>query len=235
MHMTFEITMDGSGQQIHGSGEADVAFGDEMRQHATFRYDSFPGLPGGLEMEMIVDGSMLYMRMPQLQQMGGAPTEWLSMDMSTVVPGYEQLLEMGAGRNDPANAFGYLQGAENVDEVGAETVNGVETTHFRGSVDLADAITQVPKDMRRDMRLVVEQMREQAGTLTMPFDIWIDDDGLLRRMVFAMQAEGDVAGAFSMTTTMDVTEYGNEFELEIPPADEVTDLTDLAERRGAGW
>ncbi len=233
MHMTFEISVEGSGEEVRGSGEADVSLGDEMRQHATFHYGSLPGLPGGFDMEMIMDGSMMYMRMPQMQGPGGPPTEWISIDMSEAVPGYEELIELSAGRNDPTNAFGYLQGAERAEEVGTETVNGIETTHYRGTMNLAHAITELPADLQRDMRLVMRQFREQFGTLTMPFEIWIDADGLLRRMVYVMEGEAAAAAEFSMEMSMDVTEYGNDFELDIPPADDVTDISELVGTEGA--
>ena len=36
----------------------------------------------------------------------------------------------------------------------------------------------------------MQQFRRQFGTTTMPFEIWVDDDGLLRRMAFRMDATG---------------------------------------------
>jgi len=88
------------------------------------------------------------------------------------VPGFEDLVALRAGKNDPSNAFGYLQGAEQAEEAGAETVNGVETTHFRVTVDLADALDDVPGDLRSELRLAIQQFEAQFGTTTMPFDAW---------------------------------------------------------------
>jgi hypothetical protein len=42
-------------------------------------------------------------------------------------------------------------------------------------------------------------------------------------MVYRMEADG-----FSMEMTVNVTEYGNDFDLHVPPASEVTDVTELA-------
>jgi hypothetical protein len=230
MHLTFEMVVDGPGGELRGSGEADVAFGGEPRQHMTFRYESFPGMPDGLEMEMIIVGPVVYMRMPRLHELGVSPTAWISMDLSRSVPGYEDLMEMGAGRNDPSDMLGYLQGAEHAEEVGTEIVNGVETTRYRVSVDLVDALTELPVDMRRDVEQATAQFRRRFGTTTMPFEIWVDGDGLLRRLTFRMEATGGDAGRFSMEMTIDVTGYGDDFELEIPPEDDVTDVTELAAR-----
>jgi hypothetical protein len=223
MHMTFEMVLAGAGQELRGSGEADVAFGDEIRQHMVFRYDSFPGMPDGLEMEMIMDGTVVYMRIPQLQGVGGFATEWISMDVSKAVPGFEDLAAFGAGQNDPSNAFGYLQGAEEAEELGTETIDGVETTHYEVKVDLAEAAKDVPADLRDEMRKVIRQFRGQFGTTAMPFEVWVDGDGLARRMVYRMEADG-----FSMEMTVNVTEYGNDFDLDVPPASDVTDVTELA-------
>jgi len=229
MHMTFEMVLAGAGQELRGSGEADVAFGDEIRQHMLFRYDSFPGMPDGLEMEMIMDGPVVYMRVPQLQDLGGFATEWISMDVSEAVPGYDDLAAFSAGQNDPSNAFGYLQGAEEAEELGTETIDGVETTHYEVTVDLAEAAKDVPADLRDEMRRALKQFRTGFGTTTMPFEVWIDGDGLVRRMVFRMGSEGGgLDMPFSIEMTVDVTEYGNDFELEVPAPGEVTDVTELA-------
>ncbi|HWC70206.1 MAG TPA: hypothetical protein VG993_03490 [Actinomycetota bacterium] len=232
MHLTFEIVLSGSGQEIRGSGEADIAFGGRPRQHMVFRYDSFPGMPDGLEMEMIMDGSMLYLRMPQMQGLGSLPTEWVSMDASKSVPGFDDLTGLGAGQNDPSNAFGYLQGAEEAEDLGTETIDGVETTHYEVTVDVAGSIAEVPPELRDEMRSVVRRFREQFGTTSMPFEVWVDADGLPRRMVYRVEADGP-AGPFSMEMTMDITEYGNEFELEIPSPGDVTDVTRFVEDAAA--
>ncbi len=223
MHMTFEMVLAGAGQELRGSGEADVAFGDEIRQHMVFRYDSFPGMPDGLEMEMIMDGTVVYMRIPQLQGLGGVATEWISMDVSKAVPGFEDLAACGSGQNDPSNAFGSLQGAEEAEELGTETIDGAETTQYEVQVDLAEAAKDVPARLRDEMRKVIRQFREQFGSTAMPFEVWVDGDGLARRMVYRMEADG-----FSMEMTIDVTEYGNAFDLDLPDASDVTDVTEMA-------
>jgi hypothetical protein len=42
-------------------------------------------------------------------------------------------------------------------------------------------------------------------------------------MVYRMEADG-----FSMEMTVNVTEYGNDFDLDVPPASDVTDVTEMA-------
>lgn len=227
LHMTFELVVTAMGQEMAASGESDVAYGDEPQQHTTFRYDSFPGMPDGLEMELLMDGPMMYVRMPMLQEQG-LPTEWVSIDLSRSVPGYEDLVELGSGQNDPTDALAFLQGAKDAEVVGTETVNGLSTTHYRVTVDMADAVAEVPEELRAEVKRSLSQYRQMFGSPIVPFDVWIDEDGLLRRMSYEMEAEGPEAGSFSISMTMDVTEYGNDFEVQVPPEDEVTDITALA-------
>jgi hypothetical protein len=229
MHMTFELVAAAMGQEIEASGESDVSFGDEPQQHTTFRYDSFPGMPDDLEMELMTDGSMMYVRMPMLQDQG-LPTEWVSIDLSASVPGYEDLVELGSGQNDPTDTLAFLQGAKDAEVVGSETVNGLETTHYRVTVDMAEAVTEVPEELRAEVKRSLAQYRQMFGSLIVPFDVWIDDDGLLRRMSYEMEGDGPEAGSFSMSMTMDVTEYGNDFALSLPAEEDVTDITALAGR-----
>lgn len=59
----------------------------------------------------------------------------------------------------------------------------------------------------------------------MPVEVWIDVDGLLRRMSFRMQTTSTVPTAFSMEMTMEIPEYGIDDDLPIPDPDDVTDLT----------
>jgi hypothetical protein len=228
MHMVFDFAMRVAGEEITGSGEADAAFGDELRQHMTFRYDSMLGMPEGFGMEMIVDGSTMYMRLDGMDELAVFPTEWVSLDMSASVPGFDDLTAFGNGQSDPSNAFGYLQGAEDARELGTETIDGVETTHYEVSVDIADAVAEVPADLRDEMRRALKQFRTAFGTTTMPFEVWVDGDGLVRRVVYEMGSDGGTMGPFSMAITMNITEYGNDFELRVPSPGDVTDLTELA-------
>jgi hypothetical protein len=232
MHMEFEMAVEAQGMELSGSGESDVVLGDPPQQHMTFRYDSFPGMPEGLEMEMILDGSTMYMRMPGLRGASAFPTPWISMDLDAVVPGMEDFTSFAEGQNDPSNAFGYLQGVRDAEVVGTETVHGFETTHYRGTLDLAEALKQLPRDMRADFGRETAELRRELGSLTMPFDVWLDDDGLVRRMKLTIEAAG--ARGFTMSMTVDITEYGNDVTLPIPPEEKVTDLTEMLDQGGFG-
>jgi hypothetical protein len=79
---------------------------------------------------------------------------------------------------DPAQSLCLLRAADQVEEVGRDTVEGVPTTRHRATVRLRHAM-QITAD---------SALREQynamltAGVRTIEYDIWIDDGGLPRRV-----------------------------------------------------
>jgi hypothetical protein len=86
------------------------------------------------------------------------------------------------------------------DQVGEEAVRDVSTVRYRLTVHCEKAQLGCPGD-------------------TAPVDVWVDDEGLVRRI----ELEDD-----GSPTTIEFFDFGIEVEIEAPPADEVQEL-------GAGW
>jgi hypothetical protein len=224
--MTFAMKVEASGQTVAATGDGEFAQ-DPPAMHATYRFDELPGMPGGSEMEMILDGSTLYMRMPALAGSSGISTEWISMNLEEVAPGFDDLVALSQGENDPTSSLAYLDGVIDAEVVGTETVVGVETTHYRGTVDPTAALERLSREADADARAILARAKHLLGTTTMPVDVWIDGDELLRRMSFRMEAAAGVRGGFAMEMTMEIPEYGVEVQLPIPAAKDVTDLSEV--------
>jgi hypothetical protein len=183
-------------------------------------------LPAGFDepMEMIVDGSTIYMRVPMLTYIGG-PSGWLSMNPEDMGMSSDAL-GLGAGTYDPSSIIESLRGAGGEPEVvGTEDVRGVETTHYRATVDLDDAIAQVPEDQRA----FIEAQLEQLGDSSIPLDVWVDAEGLPRRMRLDMgDLLGQAMGAeVGVVMTMDFFDYGVPVDIQVPSPDEVQSFTDV--------
>lgn len=176
-------------------------------------------------MEMILDGSTFYIRMPELADLQRLPTDWVSMDISETAPGFESLLALSEGQNDPTSSLAYLDGITDAEIVGTESVAGVETTHYHGTVDVGEAFHRLGDDADANAREALAQAKQLLGDTAMPVDVWIDGDDLLRRMSFQMETTAGASMAFSMEMTMEISEYGIAADLPIPDPDDVTDLT----------
>jgi hypothetical protein len=228
--MDFTMTMSIGGQALSGSGSA-VGASDGSRMRMQMRYDAFPGLPEGFEMEMILADGVMYMATSTLAAMG-APSgafdgkDWVSIDLDAVAPAYESLADLGTGPNDPSQSFAYLQGASDVELVGTEDLDGETTTHFRGTLDLERALAELPADARAELREAMQQLQTQFSADSMPFDVWVDGDGLIRRMSYRI--EGSAEQAFSLEMTMDITDYDADLDFDVPAPGDVVDVSDLA-------
>jgi hypothetical protein len=128
---------------------------------------------------------------------------------------------MQAGQTDPSQGLDFLRGASGVQAVGNEDVHGVPTTHYTGVVDLRSLGTEHP-----EMKPSIDQLTEQSGISRVPIEVWIDDDGLVRRIKQTLGGNGSGL-QMNMTMTTDLSDFGTEVNVEEPPADEVVDFSEL--------
>jgi len=203
-----------------GQGAESFSFDGEMtidpateRAHMTYSFADVPGAPEDASMEMIVDGSTIYLRGAFLPDAG-----WIRVDADA--EGLEGLA-VGSGSSDPSAFLDYLRGADDVQVVGAEQVNGVDTTHFRGTLDLGEIVEQAPAEARRDAREAIEQLEAELGDLTTGFEAWVDGDGIPRRVRFSFEPQ---AGEGSFEIEMEIVRIGGDVEITVPPKSQVTDL-----------
>jgi hypothetical protein len=179
------------------------------------------------ELEMILDDLVMYMKFPEAitEQLPGGKS-WVRIDLRKAGKELGIDLEelMQVQQSDPSQSLQYLRGAsDDFEEVGEEEVRGVETTHYRGTIDLHKAVEQLPEDARESFERAIDLI----GTNDLPLDVWIDDDGMARRMKYEqpLPSAGGEEGA--MELTMEFFDFGVDVDVEPPPADEVIDIQEL--------
>ena len=193
-----------------------------------------PAIPGQSEalgeMEVISDGTTLYLRADALTEAAQVPTPWLKADLSTLSPELADLQFLSWGQNDPSQALELLRGASELEDVGTEDIDGTDTTHYRGTLDLEKAAELAPAEVRTSVQAAVDQAKQQFGSTTVPMDVWVDSDELIRRMRFAYPLPPEAGGSENsqLVLQMDLFDFGDPVEIEPPPADQVTDLNDLS-------
>jgi hypothetical protein len=203
---------------------------DFKAKRATFAIDTsglgLAGLSGTVDL-VLADG-VIYAKVASL--LPGKP--WLKLDPKTLgASGSSNLGGLGAlASGDPAAGIRLLDGvADGAKKVGSEQVRGAATTHYRGTVDLE----KVKVGASASMKASIDALIKQLGRSTYPVDVWLDNDGLVRRLR-SRQASA-ASGATPAATVVRTEEYygfGAEVAAEPPPADQVTDLADLLQ--GAG-
>jgi hypothetical protein len=183
------------------------------------------------ELEMILDDLVMYMKFPEAitEQLPGGKS-WVRIDLREAGKEFGIDLEelMQVQQSDPSQSLQYLRGAsDDFEEVGEEEVRGVETTHYRGTIDLHKAVEQLPENARESFERAIDLI----GTDELPLDVWIDGDGMARRMKYEqpLPSAGGEEGA--MELTMEFFDFGVDVDVEPPPSDEVIDIKELI---GAG-
>jgi hypothetical protein len=110
------------------------------------------------------------------------------------------------------------------EELGEEEIRGTETTHYRARVDVQKLIKQLPAKDRPD-----GGVPDLWGDKLVPVEIWIDDQSRLRRISID-QSDGEDA---TMSTTVELFDYGVEVDVEPPPADEVISQDEFEKLTGS--
>lgn len=226
--MTMEMSRDGEASELVSTGAFDAVhqrMAMEMDMGAMFEQlaaSTGVTVPEELDepMQIVADGSALYLRLPVLDMLGG-PTGWLSLTPDDLGATADSL-GLGAGSYDPSKILESLRGVTGEPElVGTEEVRGVETTRYTATMDLADAVAEVPADRRA----AVKAQLEQLGGAEVPVDVWIGGDGLPRRMQIDMSDTlGSVGGRAVMA--MEFFDYGEPVDIQVPSPDEVQSLTE---------
>jgi hypothetical protein len=119
---------------------------------------------------------------------------------------------------NPAELVSFLRGASEAEEVGISEVRGTEAHHYRGTLSLERVIEQQPPEVQAQLRADLEE----AEVKELPFDVWIGDDGLARRLKM-----GDWNEASQPPATMDFYDFGIPVDIEPPAADEVLTADEL--------
>lgn len=174
----------------------------------------------------LITPSAIYMKMSMLAAMTGKP--WVELKFSELksMSGFDfSQITSQAEQMQPAQYIAELTSSGDVHVVGRETVNGVQTTHYAGTVSMQDALSHYNAATQAQLKPLLDQ----AGFKSSVIDVWLDDQGLVRRT-----KSSAVGGKGSFTFDMDVLGYGVPVDATPPPASQVADLAQLAKSGSMG-
>ncbi|OSC67910.1 hypothetical protein B5181_15410 [Streptomyces sp. 4F] len=212
--MTIKMKLSAEGETITSNGEGviDLAQGDSTMTLTA----------EGKSIEQRVVDQVLYQKAAGQEAPGGKP--WTKIDLKEVAA-QQGMNNQQIG--DPAQTAAYAKAItdKDVSKVGTEKIDGVNTTHYRVSVDVA----KLPGG---------DQIRQQLGP-TLPMQVWLDDEGRLRRQQIDMTVKAPASASakpdgsaspqqLKTSTVMDFSDFGTKVDIEAPPTGQVTDMTDKA-------
>jgi hypothetical protein len=134
-------------------------------------------------------------------------------------------------QSSPGQVFEYARAAKATEEAGSETVGGVETTRYSGSVPLDEVAERVPAEERKAVADNARRIRDGVAEDTIPIEVWVDEAKLIRKIRLTYEFErGPASGEefdarFVLQT--ELSEHGKPVRIERPKGDVVT-LEELA-------
>jgi len=195
---------------------------------------SAAGLDGDdFKFEVVLDGLVMYMRMPFLADKLPGGKEWVKIDLreaASQVPGLDLDQFMQFANNGPQTTLEYLEGVSGpIEPVGTETVHGARTTQYRTSIDVAKMTNAVPEGQREALGSMIDQLVKQTGLDSIPVDVWVGEDGLVRKLVMTLtmkQPGGSDSATASMT--FELFDYGEPVHITLPLSSDTADYRSLA-------
>jgi len=171
---------------------------------------------------VIATNDVVYLDFPLFARVVGVQTQWMSVPANTGASTFDVA--------DPSAFLDFLRGAGGeVDDMGREQVRGVDTTHLHTTVRLRDALNTASGADRDRLQRAIDQLSQNGSSLLdadMPTDVFIDDSGMVRELVFDFSVPDSTGStAAKSTLTVDLFDFGTDVGINPPPADQVTDVT----------
>jgi hypothetical protein len=204
-HVEFLGTSTVQGQKIQLSGSGDFR-NDPQLGLMTMRFTA--GSRTG-EMTQVMKGWRMYMTSPLFAGLLPQGKKWMSLDLQKA--GKAAGVDFSSlTAQTPGQTLQQLKASGDVRKVGAETVEGVETTHYTATLDPA----KIPQGAK---------IQRLTGATYKPVDVWVDGDDHVRRLHMSYATAVGVSTSSEMTMTF--SDYGKDVRVSIPSDAETFDAT----------
>jgi len=199
----------GQGETLAFNGPGEIAdHGKQMHMQLSLPASMLgAGGTGKAKLDVVSASNTYYLHGGPFEQI--APGKWVKVKSTD--PTFQ------LGQNDPSQMLQYLRATSNVDEVGKDTVRGVDTTHYAARLQLDRVADKVSPDAARALK----QATKTLGTKEIPLDVWVDGDGLVRRVRMDWHPKG---GSFVMA--LDLFDFGD-VHVDVPADSETVDLSNM--------
>lgn len=232
-----QVTIDGTVEGPALPGKLTLKGGGTMSLHQlegemTMTVDGLPAkaaavLPGGqIAMDERFTGGSIYIASPLFAGKLPGGAKWIELNVSKLSSSLGiDAQSLTSGESDPTEMLKLLRGhGATITKLGSEAVRGTQTTHYRGTVDLAREAETLPTTDRATLKRSIHTLIEKSGISEVPIELWIDEHHLLRKMTM------DIAEAAGVHTdlTLEFFDFGAIPSVTAPSGGETFDATQSA-------
>ena len=161
-------------------------------------------VPGGKVLQRLI-GNDLYLALPQ------QPKDFFKLRTAEVAA------SPVGGIVDPSAQLHLLAAVAEAERVGEEEVRGEPTSHYRGTYDVARALNGARGVQQPALRSLLGAAAAQSKA---PYDVFIGQDGLLRRLRQSIEVppSPQTGGqTLTVTTTLELYDFGIDVKVIPPP------------------
>ncbi|MFH8471243.1 hypothetical protein [Streptomyces sp. NPDC018000] len=188
------------------------------------------GGSGTMQARYFKDGYAVNMGEAFAKQAGGK--HWINYgyaDLAKLAGASGEAMKQQMQNTTPDQGVKSLLASGDVKKVGQEDVRGVATTHYSGTVDVAE-LTAKNSELDADQVAQLKKQLSDVGITTEKIDIWVDKNDLLVK-----KTERGKMKTGELNSTLYYSDYGTKVSVEKPPAGDTVDFTDLVkQQQGAG-
>ncbi|MFG2531619.1 hypothetical protein [Streptomyces sp. NPDC048516] len=144
---------------------------------------------------------------------GGKPwTKYSYSVLSKRLGGSGTVLQEALQNADPSQPIELLAASGSAKAVGKEDVNGVQATHYTGTLRL----DQLSGKLGKDLRDMIRKQLAKGGAKSEQLDVWIDSNNLL------VKKQEKLGGKQPSDSTVLYTGYGSKVDVTPPPASQTS-------------
>ncbi|MFJ6791120.1 hypothetical protein [Streptomyces angustmyceticus] len=197
-----------AGKQIKQAtkGGLDWSQGMQMNVENTMTGGGSPGKP----IKAVYTKDAVYMNMGGAMP-GGGGKPWMKYTYTTLskqLGGSGTLFQEALQNANPGQPIDLLVASGTAKVVGKEDVNGVQATHYTGTITL----DQLSGKLGKDLRDMIRKQFAKGGATSEQLDVWIDSDNLL------VKKTEKLGGKQPSDSTAFYTAYGTKVDVAPPPA-----------------
>jgi hypothetical protein len=185
--------------------------------------------PEGWKVQVVQDGDTGYVRLPAIDDQLPEGKTWVRGSAGDVNAGGFDFAELDSfTRNDPRDVLEALRGLSgDIESVGTDELRGVSTTHYRVHLDPADLVRRAAAE-RADASSFFDQLSGQSGVTDVPLDVWIDANGLVRKLSVDLDApDPTTVESGHASLAFELWDFGEPVAIDVPPAAQVADASAL--------
>ncbi|MDT0346068.1 hypothetical protein [Streptomyces litchfieldiae] len=188
-----------------------------------------PGMPAEVSVRWVDD--VMYMDMGEDFAAEFEGRNWMAMDLMALAQetGDEAVADamsfgLDSANQDPAQQLALLLESPEIELVGEETLDGVEVSHYRGTISTEDALENgggAGLLTEEERRRLADAMGEQ-GIESYHLDVWVDENDLPVRINQSYDTDSG-----PVEYEVRYSDFGADVTVEAPPAGSVLDFMDL--------